>query len=387
MCPAAWTPRPAPIPNGASLTYPLEGLKVLDLGSFLAGPLAPMIMAMLGAEVIKLESAGGDLMRHAEWAFAACQRGKRSIALNLKDPAGRPVLEKLVKWADVVHHNMRMPAANKLGLDYQSLRAINPDIVYCHVSSYGPIGPRKDWPGFDQLFQASCGWEYEGAGEGNPPIWYRFGMMDHQCAMASLVATLLALHERERTGEGGAVAASLLGGGLLTLRETVVLPGGELAPYPRLDSRQLGVSEDRRLFECRDGWIMAVNEAPGALAALKARLGDNLEAALAVLPCPDAIAAVHAAGGKAVLARINQREAFFDDPVNRALKLAVSYPHKVYGRFEQVGTFFDFGDLDTKFGRAPPVIGEHSREILAEFGFAPAAIDAMLASGLVVAPD
>jgi len=133
--------------------------------------------------------------------------------------------------------------------------------------------------------------------------------------------------------------------------------------------------------------VKLAGEETVALAALKARLGDNLEAALAVLPCPDAIAAVHAAGGKAVLARINQREAFFDDPVNRALKLAVSYPHKVYGRFEQVGTFFDFGDLDTKFGRAPPVIGEHSREILAEFGFAPAAIDAMLASGLVVAPD
>ncbi len=381
---AGWTPR-GPLPAGSDLAFPLEGLKVLDLGNFLAGPFAAMILSSLGAEVIKLEAASGDMMRHAEWAFAACQRGKRSIAIDLKNPAGRAILERLVRWADVVHHNLRMPAATKLGLDYLSLKAINPGLVYCHVSSYGPVGPRKDWPGFDQLFQASCGWEYEGAGAGNPPIWYRFGMMDHQCAMASTVATLLALNKRDQTSEGSAVAASLLGAGMMTLRETVVLPDGSLSPFPRLDADQCGVSEARRLFRCADGWMMTVTEAAGALTALRANLGDDLAAAFAGMSVSTGVATVRSAGGQAVRAAENQREAFFNDPANRALNLAVSYPHKLWGRFEQVGTFFDFGDLGTRFDRAPPVLGEHSREILAEFGFGAGEIDTMISSGLVVA--
>ncbi|MFZ4687965.1 MAG: CoA transferase [Polymorphobacter sp.] len=381
---ALWDARPPPAP-GIILETPLQGLKVLDLGNFLAGPFAAMILSSLGAEVIKLEAASGDMMRHAEWAFAACQRGKRSIALNLKDPASRPVLERLVQWADVVHHNLRMPAATKLGLDYATIKAINPSVVYCHVSSYGAKGPRKDWPGFDQLFQASCGWEYEGAGAGNPPIWYRFGMMDHQCAMASTVATLLALLQRANTGEGSAVAASLLGAGMMTLRETIALPDGSVTPYPRLDSQQIGVSTARRLFQCKDGWIMAVTETRGALDMLQTELGLNLEAAMAGLDCDRAISAVRRAGGFAVHAAENQREAFFDDPANAATGLVVAYPHPRYGRFEQIGSFFQLGDLKTRIDRAPPMLGEHSCEILMEFGFMPDAIEAMIASKIVVA--
>jgi crotonobetainyl-CoA:carnitine CoA-transferase CaiB-like acyl-CoA transferase len=180
---------------------PLDGLKVLDFGNFLAGPLAAMLMADLGADVIKLEATTGDMMRHSvERVFSGCQRGKRGIALNLKHPDTRPVVEKLVQWADVVHHNLRYPAARRLRIDYESLKELNPKLIYCHTSSYGPKGPRADWPGFDQLFQASSGWEYEGAGEGNRPMWHRFGMMDHQNALASLTATLLAIYHRMRTG-------------------------------------------------------------------------------------------------------------------------------------------------------------------------------------------
>jgi len=103
---------------------PLEGLKVLDFGNFLAGPLAPMLMADLGAQVIKLEATTGDMMRFAvERVFSGCQRGKRGIALNLKDSETRPVVEKLVEWADVVHHNLRYPAARRLRIDYDSLKA------------------------------------------------------------------------------------------------------------------------------------------------------------------------------------------------------------------------------------------------------------------------
>src|SRR5262249_60399223 len=93
-----------------------------------------------------------------------------------------------------------------LGVDYQSLRPVNPRMVYCHTTSYGPSGDRADWPGYDQLFQAQCGWEVLGAGEGNPPMWHRFGFMDHQCALSSVLASLLALYRRGGTG-GGPVRA------------------------------------------------------------------------------------------------------------------------------------------------------------------------------------
>ena len=390
---AAWTPRHASEAAASSQDYPrldlpLQGLKVLDLGNFLAGPFAPMMMAVMGADVIKLEAATGDLMRHAEWAFAACQRGKRSIALDLKRPESRLVLERLVKWADVVHHNLRMPAARKLGLDYDTLREINPKVVYCHVSSYGPIGPRRDWPGFDQLFQASCGWEFEGAGAGNPPIWFRFGMMDHQCALASLLATLLALHRRNREGVGGFVAASLLGAGMMTLRETVMLQDGSLTPYPILDHGQFGTSDQRRLFRCHDGWAMVITEAEGAHAAFLAKLGaadiTAAEAALSGMTVQEIIDDARQAGGVAVPALENQREAFFDDPANAASGLIARYPHPTYGQFEQVGSFINFDGAAAKLDRAPPLLGQHSREILTEFGFPPAEIEAMINSKLVV---
>ncbi len=120
------------------------------------------------------------------------------------------------------------------GIDEDSVRAVNRDIIYCHTSSYGPQGPRADWPGYDQLFQSSCGWEVAGAGEGNPPMWHRFGFMDHLCAMGSVIATLLALYHRDRTGQTQFAAGSLLGGGVLTNSETY------------LDRRR----EDRRRCRC-----------------------------------------------------------------------------------------------------------------------------------------
>ena len=110
-----------------TVRWPLQGLRVLDLGNFLAGPLGPMLLADLGADVVKVESTGGDQMRPIQRVFAACQRGKRGVALDLKSSGGRPALEALVGWADVVHHNLRMPAARRLGIEYEAVVAIDPE--------------------------------------------------------------------------------------------------------------------------------------------------------------------------------------------------------------------------------------------------------------------
>jgi len=381
---------PAPTPKGPSgARWPLDGVKVLDLGNFLAGPFGPMQLADLGADVIKLESATGDPMRHVEWSFVGCQRGKRSIALDLKSPEARPALEALVRWADVVHHNLRMPAARRLGVDYDSVRAINPDVVYCHTSSYGPRGPRADWPGYDQLFQSSCGWEVAGAGEGNPPMWHRLGFCDHLCAMASVVTTLLALYHQDRTGTAQAVASSLLGAGVLTNSETYLDPNGELAPIPVLNHEQTGVAPWYRIVQVADGWvaIAATTDEQRAALASVAGVDDVVDAADALVARTrdEVLDALAAAGVPSDVVRENQGEQFFLSPENQDAGLVARYPHPHYGMVEQPGAFWDFGDLHVRLDKAPPALGEHSVEILGELGFEPDEIDRLVREGVVTA--
>ena len=361
-----------------AMAAPLEGLKIADFGNFLAGPLAPQLMADMGADVVKVESTTGDPLRHADWAFNGCQRNKRDIAVALKHPEAGKVLEKIVGWADVVHHNQRMPAAEKLGFGWDAVHAMNPRAVYCHVSSYGAQGPRKDWPGYDQLFQAASGWEAANAGEGNRPMWCRFGMMDHLCALASVVATLLALLRRDSTGEGEFVAASLLGGSLATM-ETFVLPDRGLAPFETVDAAQMGVGPTQRLFACADGWIAV--DAPERRA-----MPEGLEEArLAELGRDDAVAALLAAGYPAVRLALDNCQNFLVDPDNRAAHMVASFDHAVYGRYDQVGVAWNFGDLATPLDRPPPLLGEHSDMFLTEIGFDAEARAALFAAEVVKA--
>jgi crotonobetainyl-CoA:carnitine CoA-transferase CaiB-like acyl-CoA transferase len=385
---AEWHTPPVAVPPSPSgeggLRWPLDGVKVLDLGAFLAGPYAPMLLADLGAEVVKVESTGGDGMRPVEWAFAGCQRGKRSVALDLKSPAARPALEALVRWADVVHLNLRMPAARRLGLGADHILAVNPRAVYCHTSSYGPIGDRADWPGFDQLFQALCGWEVLGAGEGNPPMWHRFGFMDHQCALASVVAVLLALRRRDATGEGQVVAASLLGSGLLTTGEAVRRADGTLTPVSRLDADQTGISPGRRIIACRDGWVAvaASDEAEGT-PPVELPLG----AAVLDRTVDELLAGCDSAGVPAERVREDQRDAFLDGEGNLAAGLVARYEHPDWGLLEQPGSMWWFDDLALRIERPPPLLGEHTATVLAEVGVGADEVAALVAAGAAVARD
>ena len=362
---------------------PLAGTRILDLGNFLAGPFAMMLAADLGADVVKVEATTGDQMRWIDWGFNGCQRGKRSLALQLKDPAARAVLERLVAGADVVHHNLRMPAARKLGLDYETLRAINSELIYCHVNSYGGTGPRKDWPGYDQLFQACSGWELEAAGLGNRPVWMRFGMMDHLAAMASLCATLAALRRRERTGEGACVGASLMAAAMLTMSETVRRADGSLTPFPRLDADQTGIGPRQRLYRCADGWIALSCESDESWERLAA--GGDIAPALAAMRVGDARTWVCAGGAVAVHVREDQHHAFLDDPDMQAAGLVASYPHPIFGKLEQVGSFWRLDGRACRLDRAPPTLGQHSRAVLAEIGYAASEIDALVEAGVVLA--
>ncbi len=387
------TPRHRPAPPArspaAGRRWPLAGLKVVDFGNFLAGPLGPMLLADLGADVVKVETITGDPMRYVDWSFAGCQRGKRGVALNLKHPESRAALEAIIGWADVVHHNLRMPAARRLGLDPDSIRAIKPDIVFCHTSSYGPAGPRSDWPGYDQLFQSSCGWEVAGAGEGNSPMWHRFGFTDHLCAMSSVVSTLLAVLHRDRTGTPTNVAASLLGAAVLTNSETYIGPDGELVPFAQLDRDQLVLTPGRRIVACADGWVAIAADSDDEVARLLAGLGavatDQIGDLAAARTTDELCATLRAAGVAHEPVRLAQRYPFFDDADNQAAGLVATYEHAEWGRFEQPGSMWNFGDLETRLDRAPPALGEHTVEVLREVGLSADAIDALLASGAAVA--
>lgn len=361
---------------------PLHGLKVLDLGAYLAGPFACMVLADLGADVVKVEPPAGDAMRRLERAFAGTQRGKRGVALKLGDPASQPALYALVRWADVVHHNVRMPAARKLGIDDAALRAINPSLVFGHISAYGPTGPRADWPGFDQLMQAACGWEAESGGEGNPPLWLRFGVGDHLAALSGVFAVLLALYRRGRTGQGQAVASSLLGAMLLTASEAVqCTDDGRMTPMERLDAGQTGVSAAHWLYRCADGWIAVAATQPQELAAWTAFAGAAPADRLAMQGTAQALAALAQAGVPAAPVLEAPLDPFFDDPANAPLR--TRYEHAVYGTLEQVGALWDFGDLPLSLQRPPPALGEHSREVLQCLGLAPAQIDRLAERGLL----
>jgi crotonobetainyl-CoA:carnitine CoA-transferase CaiB-like acyl-CoA transferase len=392
-------PAQSPLASNDTQPYPrrhlLEGVKVLDLGMFLAGPFGPMMLADLGADVIKIEPLTGDRMRvdNQMTLFIGCQRGKRAIALDLRNPESRPVLERLVQWADVVHHNLRMPAARRLGVDYDAVKAINPRIVYCHASSYGAKGPKADWPGYDPIGQALSGWPVESSPPGKKPMWYRFGMMDHQCAMTSVIPTLLALYKRDRTGEGSFVTSSLLSGATETNSETMLLlDTDELAPYAKLDDQQTGVHPGYRIYPVAgEQWVAVAALGAGRMDALRAVAGvdddDGLAAALGGREAGELLAALEAAEVPAEVVRQNWEGGFFDAEIDQPAQLAVAYDHVEFGRLEQPGAFWDLGDLELRLDMAPPILGQHTAEILHDLGFDNGAVQKMAESGVIGIPD
>ena len=386
----AWTakrnkaqPAVAQPAEGSGAIAPLHGLRVLDLGAYLAGPFACMVLADLGADVIKVEPPAGDAMRRLERIFAGTQRGKRGVALKLGTPGSQPALRALVDWADVVHHNVRMPAARKLGIAPEQLRAGKPELVCAHVSSYGPAGPRADWPGFDQLMQAACGWEVECGGAGNAPMWLRFGVGDHLAALSSVFAVLLALYQRSRTGQGQAVASSLLGAMLMTAGEAVCRQDGRLTPVAQLDAEQTGLSPTHRLYRCRDGWVAVATLAAQEAQALMELSDDDPASFLSALDVQAALTALQNAGVPGAPALEAQAQPFLDSAAHAAAGLHAHYPHAAYGNLQQVGALWDFGELPLSIDRAPPALGAHSRDVLSMLGFSSQQIDEFAAQGLI----
>lgn len=393
--------------------YALEGVRLIDFGQYLAGPFGPMIIGDLGAEVIKVEPVAGDGMRLAGKPFFGCQRGKRDIAVDLKQPDGLKIALELVAQADIVHHNMTAGVANRLGIGYDDCKAVNPDVVYCNTWAYGLEGPLAHFGGLDPLYQAATGLEYEAGAThtGNAPLYYRFGMCDAANAMLSVVGVLAALVHQRRRGEGQELWTSLLDGGAVFASDALLVDG-EAVPRPRMDQGLHGIDPCYRLYETQDGWIQiaAVKEAEWialcrvlgvpeladdgrfAVADLRQEHREELETLLGARFATNVSLVWSRALDDAdvpneIPVDTKAGDLVLFDADNERLGLVAEYEHPIMGTLRQFGELIQFSDTPAHVHGPPPRVGENTREILDWLGYDETRIEALFAAGVVTWPQ
>ena len=247
------------------MRQPLKGLRVITLEQFGAGPYGSMYMADLGAEVIKLENraAGGDPARQTgahvlgdddSVYFQAFNLNKKSITLNLKSPDGQRILKKLVATSDVVWNNLRGNQPTKLGLDYATLKAVKPDIICTHISAYGRDNDRADWPGYDYLMQAECGFLGLTGEPDSPPARFGLSIIDFMTGIVAGMATVAALLARPRDG-GCDVDVSLFDVALHQLSYPGTWYMNHGVTTRRLARSAHPANTPVQLYRTQDGWI------------------------------------------------------------------------------------------------------------------------------------
>jgi crotonobetainyl-CoA:carnitine CoA-transferase CaiB-like acyl-CoA transferase len=400
------------------MSQALSGIRVLDLSNVLAGPLCAYELALLGAEVIKVEvPKTGDLARqlgadpelnarHMGASFLAQNGGKKSITLNLKSEAGKEVLRRLVRTADVLVENFRPGVMDRLGLGYRELLEFNQSLVYCAISGFGQNGPMKDAPAYDQIIQGLSGMMSVTGDEDSGPLRAGYPVADTIGGLTAAFAIAAALLRRERTGKGGIIDVAMLDSAIVSLGWVVsnhLIAG----VTPRAVGNDNFTAAPSGTFRTRHGLLnIAANkqEQFEALAQAvgredlvadarfagrerrkrnRAALTRELEAALAEKSAADWEAALNRVGvpaGRVLtvpealeLAQIRQREflqAFDNVPgVERSITLA------------RCG--FKLSDGDPAVSAPPPQLGEHTVEILHAIGYSNAEIGRLQQSGAV----
>ena len=378
---------------------PLAGVRILDLTAVVLGPLATQILGDYGADIIKVEPLDGDLMRangvsrHAGMSsnFLALNRNKRSLAIDLKQPAGAAVLKRLLRDTDVLVHNMRVKAIERLGLGYAAVAAIKPDIVYCVATGHGQDGPDGDKPAFDDIIQAACGLVGLNSRGRDVPDYVPSLVADKTTGMALVNAVLAALFCRERSGQGQYVEVPMLETMVaFTLAEhlgglTFDPPRGP-AGYQRL------LSGGRKPAPTQDGYIAllpytaehwrAFFTAAGRedLAdkygncdreARNAQVADMYRDMMAATPARSSaewLALCAALDIPATL--VYDIDDLTEHPHLRAVGLFEMSEHDSEGTLRQVRPPILFGATPAAIRRGAPLLGQHSEEILAAAGFA-----------------
>jgi crotonobetainyl-CoA:carnitine CoA-transferase CaiB-like acyl-CoA transferase len=380
---------------------PLAGVKVLDLGLAIAGPFGAQVLADLGADVIKI-NALHDVYWQLNHIALTSNRNKRSLALNLKTPEGMEVLRKLVEQADVVHHNMRYDAAIRLGVDYESLKKLNPKLIYCHTRGF-ERGERDGLPANDQTGAAMAGvsWEDGGGDAGGKPIWARTGFGDTGNGYLSAVGVIQALYHRDRTGEGQFVDTSIVYATALNTSYTYLRADGTEPARAQLDAGQFGLGAGYRLYETADGWLCIALAAQKHWDALSRALEQpftrptspeqDAETAAAIseilltAPADKWFEILDTAGVPCEISSDTYSMGVFDDAELRERGWTVGWNHPHVGKLEQTGLGVDLSDTPLVLNRPTPIVGQHSVELLREAGYPQSEIDALLACGAVAA--
>jgi crotonobetainyl-CoA:carnitine CoA-transferase CaiB-like acyl-CoA transferase len=369
----------------------LDGLNVVDFGAYYAGPFASRLLADLGAEVVKIETLAGDPLRGQERVFPSGHAGKKAIALDMKDPDGQAIGLALTAWADVVPHNMRPGAAERLGLSYEQVQQVNPDVVYAYSPGWGSSGPDFRRQGFAPMYSGYVGASFEVAGRGNPPVMPT-GNEDPGNGLLGAVGILMALLCRRRRGRGQYLEHPQLNATMMHLGHIVRRPDHSVIGAATLDERQLGVGPLDRLYETADGWVCVAAWRDSQWAALcdALDLGDvaadprfatasarrrhadeltHIERAFATCSTSDATARLSSTGTPYAIPVPYNCEAFLNDPLNRQTGRAIESPHPTFGSVREIAKLIRFSDAAVAPHRRAPTLGEHSDEILSFLGY------------------
>ncbi|WP_380874951.1 hypothetical protein ACFB49_02360 [Sphingomonas sp. DBB INV C78] len=397
--PSPVQPRPADLSRG-----PLTGIRVVDLGLAVAGPWGSQLLGDLGADVIKIDGSRQGFWMPTFMAIAM-NRTKRSARIELKDEITYAAVRRLIDGADVVIHNMRKGVAERLGVDYVTLKQTNPRLIYCHSRGFED-GPRAALIGHDQAANSLGGsvWEDGGMDDGGRPFFGALSGGDLGNGYFAAIAITLALYHRERTGRGQLVDTSILNASLFNNSRTFTTPDGRKFDRPRLDADQMGLSALYRLYRATDGWLClaATTEAQWhALGrAVPSLAGDPRFASAKLRKANDAIlanrladffverksaqafAALDGAGVPCEIADADYSRRLFDDAdLLRRGWIASTQGHPTIGRLDMFGIGMDFSRTPISPGGAPPTFGQQTREILSEAGLDENAIDALYATG------
>jgi crotonobetainyl-CoA:carnitine CoA-transferase CaiB-like acyl-CoA transferase len=385
---------------------PLEGVRIVDFGDWIAGPFAARLMADLGASVIKIEPPGGLAIRPSGTSFNVHRtvnyivRGMRDVVIDMKQAEGLEVAHRLIARADVITQNMRPGVADRLGIGYEAVRRLNPRAIYVFSPGFGAKGPRATQPSFEPLNSTFVGIHHRSGGEGNPPV---IGIsLDAYCGLIAACGTMMALLHRQRTGEGQYLDVSQLACAMYYTSETFRTMDGKVGPLPKLDGDQTGFGPLDRLYRTRDDWIAVCSEKEAEWHALcgvtgmKGLINDprfrtaearaaNGEALATILAkwfeertSSECAALLDGAGVpcevpvKDGLSSLLRNEAYLESG------LVNQHVHPLWGLVREIGSVIRLSETPGRAGWPAPALGAHTLEVLAEAGYSQADVSALL---------
>jgi crotonobetainyl-CoA:carnitine CoA-transferase CaiB-like acyl-CoA transferase len=394
---------------------PLQGLKVLDLTHVMAGPTCTLMLADMGAEVVKVEKQpdGDDTRRSVPpsvgdqaASFLMMNRNKRGIVLDLKTPGGAEILRRLALKADVLVENFGPGVMERLGFGYEDLKAGNPGLIYCSLSGFGRTGPYSHRRGFDLVAQAMSGIMSFTGEAGGPPAKCGPPLSDITAGLLAAMGILAAYAHRLKTGEGQWVETSLFEAALVQTywQSAIALATGEA---PRAMGSAHPLNAPYQAFEAQDGWIVIgganqrnwlrtleaigateladdprFRDNPGRMAHL-AELDEEFARRLRSRPAQHWLDVLEAKG--VPCGPVNDMLQALSDPQTLAREMVVEVEHTTLGPVKTLGLPVKFSQTPGKVRTGAPLYGEHTRDVLAEAGFSAEEIEAFVREGAVTA--